>query len=360
MSFEREPKVRAGQMARRLTVTGLAFSAGPRMGDVLWGRDRLTTLVYHRIGDPDEAGQDFDPGVFSATPEMFERQMRWMAANHDVIGLGDLVAHVRDGARLPDRPALITFDDGYRDNHELAFPVLRDLNLPAVVFLATGAIGTDRVMWWDEVWYLLVHTERTGAELPLVGPRSLHDLAARRVAQRDLLAAFKAVPDDARVAAMADLRVVLDVTAPRLGRPLFMDWDAVSELVAHGVDCEPHTVDHPILIRVDGDRARREIAESAETVASRTGRMPTAFAYPNGDYSHDTMAALRESGIHLAFTMELGPTRARDVRSAPLEIPRVPVDATDSWEMFRLKASGVCSRLLGAAGRRPPTRPAAV
>ncbi len=345
-----------GGAVRRAVLAGLASASRGCSGDVLWGRDRLTALVYHRIGDPAEPGMEFDPAVFSATPEMFDRQMRWVSANFNVIGIPDLLAHMDGGPRLPERPLLITFDDGYRDNHELAFPVLRGLNLPAVIFLATGAIGTDRVMWWDELRFLLLRTERTGADLPLVGPRSLHGAPSRTSARMELLAALKAVTDDERVAAMANLREVLGVGAPRPQTPLFMDWDAVAELVANRVECQPHTVDHPILIRVDGDRARREISESAAEIARRTGRPSVAFAYPNGDWSTDVMRAVGEAGMRLAFTMRLGPVRARDWQEAPLEIPRVPLDATDSWDMFRLKACGMVSTLLGVTGRRPPAR----
>lgn len=345
-----------GGAVRRAVLAGLASAAGGCSGDLLWGRDRLTALVYHRIGDPAEPGMEFDPALFSATPEMFERQMRWVSANFNVIGIPDLLAHMDGGPKLPERPLLITFDDGYRDNHELAFPVLRGLNLPAVIFLATGAIGTDHVMWWDELRFLLLRTDRTGADLPLVGPRSLHDEPSRTAARMELLSALKAVTDDVRVTAMADLRDVLGVGPPRPETPLFMDWDAVAELVAGGVDCQPHTVDHPILTRVDEARARREISESAAEVTRRTGRPSVAFAYPNGDWSSDVMRALGVSGIRLAFTMRLGPTRARDWQEAPLEIPRVPLDGTDSWDMFRLKACGMVSTLLGVAGRRPPAR----
>lgn len=345
-----------GAVVRRTALAGLAAASGGRAADLLWGRDRLTALVYHRIGDPSAAGMEFDPSLFSATPEMFARQMRWAAANFNVVSVGDVLAHLDGGERLPDRPLLITFDDGYRDNHELAFPVLRDRNLPAVVFLATGAIGTNRVMWWDELAYLVGRTDRTGAELPLVGPRSLHDGPSRLSARRELIVALKAVDDDVRAHTMGELRDVLGVAAPVPDAPLFMDWDAVAQLVAGGVDCQPHTVEHPILIRVDGDRARREIRESAEEVRRRTGRPQVAFAYPNGDWSADTMSALAEAGIRLAFTMRLGPCRAADWPGAPLEIPRVPLDATDSWDLFRLKATGTASSVLGALGRRPPAR----
>ena len=326
--------------ARRGVVSALAGLSPRPVADALWGRDRLTALAYHRVADVAAPGMEFDPGVVSATPEMFERQMRHLARDFTVIALDDLHEHLATGRPLPDRPALITFDDGYRDNHASAFPVLRALELPAVVFIVTGAIGTDRVMWWDELSFLLARTRRGRAELPLAGPRVLVGAAARSAVRTEMLAHLKAVPDDRRERAMAELRDALEVAAPRPATPLFMGWKEVAELVAGGVECQPHTVDHPILTRVDEERARAEVAGSARVSAERTGRPARAFAYPNGDYDASTLDALRAAGISMAFTMRLGPCPAPAIRSAPLEIPRVPLEARDTWDMFRLKVSG--------------------
>ncbi|WP_217914891.1 polysaccharide deacetylase family protein [Miltoncostaea marina] len=342
----------ARSVARRAAVAGLTAALSPRpVADAVWGRDRLTVLAYHRIADVRDPAMEFDPGVVSATPEMFERQMRWLARRFDVIALDDLHEHLTTGRPLPARPALITFDDGYRDNHEAAFPVLRGLGLPAVIFLVTGAIGTDRVMWWDELASLLRRTERARAVLPLAGLRPLDGPGDREAARLEMLRLLKEVPDERREVAMGELREALDAPAPRPATPLFMDWDAVAELVAGGVDCQPHTVDHPLLVRVDEERARAEVARSAAEVAARTGRPARAFAYPNGDYDATTLTALRDAGITMAFTMRLGPCRADVARRAPLEIPRVPLEARDTWDMFRLKVTGGVAAVF-AAGRR--------
>ncbi len=339
---------------RRIGLAGLAGLTPAPVTDALWGRDRLTVLAYHRILDPAESGGlEFDPGVVSATPEMFERQMRHVARNFSVIGLSDLDDHLATGRALPDRPALITFDDGYRDNYDAAFPVLRAMGLPAVIFLITGAIGTDRVMWWDELPYLLANTALSRAELPLVGVRELAAGPDRAALRADLLRALKEVPDERRATAMEELRVALGVAAPRLSSPLFIGWDEVEDLVAHGVECQPHTVDHPLLTRVNDRRARDEVARSAADIAERTGRTARAFAYPNGSYDASTLDALRAAGISIGFTMRLGPCRAAAVGSSPLEIPRVALEGRDTWDLFRLKVSGVVSTVFRAARWRP-------
>lgn len=326
------------------------------MTDAVWGRDRLTVLAYHRIVDLEGDGTEFDPDVVSASPAGFERQMRFVARDFSVVALEDLHESLATGRPLPERPLLITFDDGYRDNHAHAFPVLRGMGLPAVVFIITGAIGTDRVMWWDELAFLLGRTERDAAELPLAGPRDLSTPAARREARAEMLRRLKAVPDGRRARAMDELRDVLEVPPPAPPAPLFMGWEQVRELVANGVECQPHTHDHPLMIRVDPVRARDEVERSAAIVRERTGRPALAFAYPNGDYDASTIRALRDAGIAMAFTMRLGPARPEAVRRAPFEIARVPLDASDTWDLFRLKVSGGLSAIFRARSWRPGRR----
>lgn len=328
------------QAVRRVAAMGLRSLSPPRLTDAVLGRDRLTVFAYHRIADRDADGFEFDPGVVSATPEMFERQMRHIAARFDVIALDDLLDHMANGQALPERPALITFDDGYRDNHDEALPVLRSLGLPAVVFLITGAIGTSRVMWWDELAYLLRNSEVSRAELPLVGWRSLEGDRQRAAVRLELLARLKEVPDQRRAAALEALRNVLAVAQPRLSKPLFMGWGEVQRMIAAGVDCQPHTVDHPLLTRIDSTRVEREISRSAAEVTARTGRPSRAFAYPNGDHNDAASNALRAAGVEIAFTMELGPCRPQVLQETPLLVPRIPLEARDSWDMFCLKTSG--------------------
>ena len=104
---------------------------------------QLTVLNYHRIDDPLQAGFDsYKPNV-SATPAAFQRQMEYLQQHYHVVSLGQLAAWLRGECELPTRAALITFDDGYRDNFSNAYPLLRSLGLPATIFLCTGCIGAE-------------------------------------------------------------------------------------------------------------------------------------------------------------------------------------------------------------------------
>ena len=95
---------------------------------------RFLLLTFHRVNDE---GHPF----FGGTPvELFRRQMETLRRYFDVWPLGELVDRVRETGQVPLNAAAITFDDGYRDNFTHAFPVLRELGLPATIFLVTRAL----------------------------------------------------------------------------------------------------------------------------------------------------------------------------------------------------------------------------
>jgi peptidoglycan/xylan/chitin deacetylase (PgdA/CDA1 family) len=295
-------------------------------------------LLYHRIADPDGEGFAGYRSLVSATPRAFARQMEYVAERFTAIGLAELVAFLEGEAPLPPRPLLVTFDDGYADNHEHGLPVLHRLGLPAVEFLITGAIGTGLVPWWDECAALL------GS-----GPRC-----------EALVEELKRLSSTARADRLQALRRRAGTEAAPAGPP-FMDWDQIAELEASGVSCQPHTHSHPILSLVEPGLARCEIAASKRIVDDRLGRASVAFAYPNGgrdDYGCEAVEAVADLGFRVAFTTARGPVRPAGARARRLELPRVPIQLDDDFETFRLKLHGLLPlvwRVRSALGERRPT-----
>ena len=110
----------------------------------------LLVLNYHRIGQPDAS--PFDHELWSASESGFERQVRWLTQNFDPIGVDDLDTALADRRR---RFVMITFDDGYRDNYEIAFPVLQRYGATATFFIATGFIDRPHLAWWDEIAWMV-------------------------------------------------------------------------------------------------------------------------------------------------------------------------------------------------------------
>jgi len=113
----------------------------------------IPILMYHYLGTP-PANADIYRRDLSVAPQLFAAQLdRMQAEGYSIISLYDLVAHLLAGASLPEKPVVLTFDDGYRDNYENAFPLLRERGLTATFFIVTDFIDRERpeYLTWDMV-----------------------------------------------------------------------------------------------------------------------------------------------------------------------------------------------------------------
>jgi peptidoglycan/xylan/chitin deacetylase (PgdA/CDA1 family) len=285
-------------------------------------RRRLVVFTFHRVLDRPDALLPDEP-----TAAFFRTQLEWIAQLLDVLPLPEAVERLSSG-ELPPAAACITFDDGYRNNFELAMPLLQEFNLPASFFIATGALEAG-AMWNDLV---IEGIRRAGERLDLRAFgleeyffRSDDD---RRNAVNRTLDAMKYLPVDHRA------EQAKEIYASCCGSShlsLMMRPEMVRELAARGHDVGAHTMTHPILQKVDDVRARAEIFGSRDWLESVTGRRPRSFAYPNGrpgiDFGPHHCAIVGEAGFDCAVSTRWGCARSD---SDPMSIPRFT-----PWETTR-------------------------
>ena len=271
----------------------------------------LAVLAYHRVLDmgPEDAFP-FDPELVSATVEDFRWQMETLARECTPIGMGEVARRFAAGEALPPRAVAVTFDDGHRDNHTHAFPILAAARVPATIFLSTSYVGGRATFWFDRV-ARQVYSAREGAlELPALGLRvELSDVASRRAAAGRVLSAMKEVPDATRHRALAELDAASGVAADGDGRSGALTWDEVREMHAGGIEFGSHTVTHPILSRLDDGALRRELEDSRREIAEQVGAPCDLLAYPVGGesaYDERTVSTARACGYRLGLTYVSG------------------------------------------------------
>lgn len=301
------------------------------------GRGRLSALIFHRVLPAHDPMQPDEPDAAA-----FEQILQWVKAQFDVLDPVEACERLQRGA-LPARAAVITFDDGYRDNVEIALPILLRQRVTAAFFIATGYLGTG-IMFNDRVIEAIRATRREHVTLPMCGldGAPLTHVEERRHAVRKVLRSIKHLPAVERLSAVDALEAELD--AKNAASPM-MNEDGVRSLRDSGMRIGAHTRNHPILRVIDDLDARREVEGGRDDLRAITGEPPALFAYPNGkegdDFDARHVGMVREAGFIAAFTTHSGTAgRATDRFRLPRFTPWRRKQGTFHLAMLRNLALG--------------------
>jgi peptidoglycan/xylan/chitin deacetylase (PgdA/CDA1 family) len=279
----------------------------------------------------------------------FREQMGYLRARYRLLPLLEIVERLSRGAALPRYAAAITLDDGYCNNFTCAFPVLRELRIPATIFLTTGFLDERRPLWTDRLTLALARTSESMLEV--AGHALLLRTPAERRRARDVVAVhLKALPAREKDRLLDTIERALGVVAADLPEELApLGWDDVRAMRDSGlVDFGSHTVTHQIVSRLGPEEKAREIAQSCRRVEEETGGPCRLFAYPNGepgDFDEESRRLLHATSVVGAVTTVPGlVTRDANVWA----LPRVLVGADASMAKFDLLSSG----FMAVVGRR--------
>ncbi|HEY8683379.1 MAG TPA: polysaccharide deacetylase family protein, partial [Rhodanobacter sp.] len=216
-----------------------------------WARPDLRILAYHRVLTvPDANAFDFDLDLVSTSAAGFREQMLLLKRRFRPIGLAEVVATLDAGRRLPANSVAVTFDDGYDDNYRIAYPVLRELGIPATFFVSTAHIDTGRPFAYDWLVHMILASTLQRLVLPELGMDL--PMPARRNERRNLASHVLRMMKDTEVANQSAMiaRLEQEWRMPHeAGHPDCrpMNWDQLREMHAAGFEIGSHGVRHRML-----------------------------------------------------------------------------------------------------------------
>jgi peptidoglycan/xylan/chitin deacetylase (PgdA/CDA1 family) len=303
--------------------------------------------AYHRVG----SDYEFPSDVPLMVPQDFEKQIRYLSRRYQVISLSELGKTLNKGASIPANAAVITFDDGYKDNYLNAYPILREYHVPATFFLATGHIDDGTPFWWDRVSYALHNTALENLELDQLGTYHFKTTAERWLAARTIRGRLKDLLDGEKNLAIEELVRKLGADMPRsLSKELLLSWDEIREMSRNGIAFGAHTVNHPTLIGMPLEQARREIVDSQRRIEEVLDRPVDTFAYPDGRLSNindGIKAILRDNGFVCAVYGT--PDALVSPGTDPYEVGRISPRL--DFSTFQLSVSGLYPDLMAMSRR---------
>jgi peptidoglycan/xylan/chitin deacetylase (PgdA/CDA1 family) len=267
-------------------------------------RDKLTIATFHRVLPDRELAEYPMPGI-AVTPEELDWLLALFMKHYTPGTLGEMATRFALGDR-PDKPLMaITFDDGQRDNHRYARPVLARNGVHASFFVVADATEHDQTLWHDRVAYalraaLLRDRTRTETFLAALGvTRDAHDVIHACVS------ALKRMTPEQRDISLSELEA-LGGGVQRPSWDGMMTWDELKQLHNEGHEVGSHSQTHAILPLVSDAQLEQEIAGSRAHLRERLGFEIESFCYPNGDCDSRVAAAVERAGYRHAVTTRYG------------------------------------------------------
>lgn len=312
-------------------------------------RRQVVILMYHGLVETD------DPVEWTQLPvAKFRRQMEHLRRHYHPVSLHDAVEYLSGRSVLPDYPAVVTFDDGYLSNYTLARPILKELHIPATVFITTslieGRTPASGKLWFDAVYSLSPKLDGNTWDLTSYG-----------------LPCFTIASEGDRVRAVERICACLKTLSTQERR------DTVKRLVQafppevddryHGADwshirdarplMEPgaHTVNHDILSQLPTEEARWEIVESKRIIESAVESPVEFFAYPNGlreDFTDETRNLVAAAGYRAALSTIEGVNKQGDDLYG---LKRIGIGSDSSMIWYRMALTGFFQHWRALFGR---------
>jgi len=287
----------------------ISGSSLPRALHKWIARNALTIIAYHAVIDTPLTVYDWCfLDKFS-----FREQIKYLKTHFNVVHLSEAIELIESGKI--DRPtAVVTFDDGFQNNYDVAFPILSKAGIPATIFLSTNYIDSEDTIWFCRINRALGKTKKSsldwnGEVFNIDSPRGKADASAQ-IQERLREMTYSLLLKETKKVILSlgddpDYPIIVD-SPYRMLRSDAIKKMAWSRLIEFGA----HTHTHAIVANLSIEDKEKEIISSVREVEKLTTRPCQFFAYPNGrleDYDNESIAILQSCGIRAALTMIPGP-----------------------------------------------------
>ncbi|WP_081210048.1 polysaccharide deacetylase family protein [Salegentibacter sediminis] len=260
----------------------------------------VRVLAYHKV----------------SAKENFRSQIKFLVKYFKIISIFDLYDNIYLDKELPKNSVLLTFDDGDYSIYQNAMPILKEFNIPAVIFVITDLINTNKPFWWDEIKYYLGETE---GERMVWEVKKWDNFERKRFLEK----------------------IRKDSCLPNKNIKQLSNHE-LKEMSDAGITIANHSHSHPMFDKVSDLELNKELSMAIDKLKSLKFS-PFFFAYPNGNFTIKSENKLKELGIQLAFLFDHKINRNK---LNPLRISRLRLnDHTPKWKLIFI-LSGLHTKLL--------------
>jgi len=294
------------------------------VGSLAGSRGMPVVIGYHRVVEDFAASAATSIPSMLVTRQMLERHLDWLGRSFRFVSLDEVGARLNGSDRRNDPIAAITFDDGYRDFYDHAFPLLKQKGVPAAVFVVTDLVGTTGVQTHDKLFLLLARRAATrspkpgdlagllqglGITLPGIGAKAPYQV---------MRALLETLPQESIRRVVAALESEASVSEETFIPFHSLTWEMLDRIQRAGMTIGSHTKTHVIMTNESGARVVEEVTGSKEEIEKRLGTGVRHFAYPSGQFNTASVKAVAKAGYRFGYTV----CSHRDAGHPQLTVPR--------------------------------------
>jgi len=297
----------------------------------------LSIVMYHYVRDLKNSRY---PNIKGLDVELFREQLNYIQKHYTIIRMEDLILSIENNKKLPNKPILLTFDDGYKDHFDIVFPILNELGIQGSFFPVTNPIEDGKVLDVNKIHFILATQENE--ELLIQEIYSLLNKYRERFKLKSNEYYFKKLaqpgrwdnkeirfikrllqnelPNEPRKLIINKLfEKYVSIDEETFAKELYMSKDQLKCLVKNGMHVGSHTVNHVWMDKQTPERQEQEIQESIKFLKSLGITENLTMCYPYGRYNETTLALLKKYNFKIGLTTKVDVVR----NNTPLELPRL-------------------------------------
>lgn len=274
---------------------------------------QLDILTFHRVMP---AGINYFIPPMAIDLHTFTGLAERLVATGRILSLDEGVRQLSSG-QIKGRKVALTFDDGYRDNFDLARSILLRIGAPATFFVPVNPIDQQAVYWWDHLHAVVLNAKdrfvswvKNRSDFKFLNPAFEITPSDSFTWDERCRAVVKALNGASEYERGFFLNEVADEFGPYQGERLLMDWNDIRQLQQEGFSIGSHSVSHVPLTDLDEPTARHEIMSSADLIEDRLGQRPNGFCFPRGSFNMSHAKMVSDCGYSYAVTTQFGSNNA--------------------------------------------------
>lgn len=298
----------------------------------------IRNFLFHRVSDKPDA---LWPPMH---PKLFEKTIKFIVSNYEVVLLENFMDIPSVNGNKPI--ATVLFDDGYKDNVEVAAPILLQSKCPASFYVVTGCIDQNLPTWT----YITDHFFQQEGVHEIFLKEDFVPVSFQQIQWNDITQGIhwgkkikpwmKTLPNDERLWVMDQFKQNNETGALK---NLMMNWNEVKQLHNSGFYIGSHSHTHPMLANLSTEKEiHDELEVSAERLQQHLGYRPTTISYPIGSWDERVIKVAKETGYKygLAVEQKFYNTEKNDV----FAMPRTEL-YNESWLKTKLRITGTYQKL---------------